>query len=419
MAVNKRPKILVVDDEVGIRELLMEILSDEGYSVVVAENAEAAWEARLREPMSLVLLDIWMPGKDGLTLLKQWTDAGLADLPIIVMSGHATIDTAVEAVKLGALEVLEKPIATNRLLVSLQNALSTGRSEKGNPDIIRTNFGKAHVLQQFKKQLLEASASQRPALFVGTPNAGVLFFAQMLVPSKTKVVFLDRGDQLEGSTDTILRDAAGGLIVARLIDLLTPVQQSGLLALVREAGRVEARLAAGSIENPEVLEKDKGFNKTLLDAFSNHVISLPSLPQYIEDIPYIVDIITRRLTDNTDMAGRQLTPEAVNLLTQHHYENDFMELLSLIRSALIYTSGSKVDATTVKIMMEQYAINSSLKGVSSDIFSMPLREARNCFEREYFRRIMQVARGNIQHAAQISGLERTYLYRKLKYHKED
>ena len=118
--------ILVVDDEMGIRELLSEILSDEGHAVEVAENAQLAREYRLRQAPDLVLLDIWMPDTDGVTLLKEWAAQGLLTMPVIMMSGHATIDTAVEATKIGALNFLEKPIALQKLLKAVEQGLARG-----------------------------------------------------------------------------------------------------------------------------------------------------------------------------------------------------------------------------------------------------------------------------------------------------
>ncbi|CAB3752635.1 response regulator transcription factor EsaR [Paraburkholderia humisilvae] len=120
--------ILVVDDEMGIRELLSEILSDEGHVVEVAENAQDAREYRLRQAPDLVLLDIWMPDTDGVTLLKEWAAQGLLTMPVIMMSGHATIDTAVEATKIGALNFLEKPIALQKLLKAVEQGLARGSS---------------------------------------------------------------------------------------------------------------------------------------------------------------------------------------------------------------------------------------------------------------------------------------------------
>ena len=122
-------EILVVDDEIGIRELLSEILGDEGHSVHLAENAQQAREAREQNPVDLVLLDIWMPDTDGVTLLKEWATGGKLTMPVIMMSGHATIDTAVEATRIGALDFLEKPIALQKLLKAVEQGLARGRAQ--------------------------------------------------------------------------------------------------------------------------------------------------------------------------------------------------------------------------------------------------------------------------------------------------
>src|SRR5580693_6652846 len=125
--------ILVVDDEMGIRELLSEILSDEGHVVEAAENAQEAREFRLRQAPDLVLLDIWMPDTDGVTLLKEWAAQGQLTMPVIMMSGHATIDTAVEATKIGALNFLEKPIALQKLLKAVEQGLARGNPAPAAP----------------------------------------------------------------------------------------------------------------------------------------------------------------------------------------------------------------------------------------------------------------------------------------------
>ncbi|MDP2370896.1 response regulator [Rhodoferax sp.] len=128
--------ILVVDDELGIRDLLWEILNDEGHSVEVAENAAQARAARLRDRPDLVLLDIWMPDTDGVTLLKEWSSTGALTMPVIMMSGHATIDTAVEATKIGALAFLEKPITLQKLLKAVEQGLTRGAVRKPTPSVL-------------------------------------------------------------------------------------------------------------------------------------------------------------------------------------------------------------------------------------------------------------------------------------------
>jgi len=129
--------ILVVDDEHGIRDLLSEILNDEGHAVELAENAAQARAARLRERPDLVLLDIWMPDTDGVTLLKEWASTGLLTMPVIMMSGHATIETAVEATKIGAMAFLEKPVTLQKLLKSVEQGLAKSLAQQRDPRLLR------------------------------------------------------------------------------------------------------------------------------------------------------------------------------------------------------------------------------------------------------------------------------------------
>src|SRR5262245_40369474 len=146
--------ILVVDDEIGIRELLTEILSDEGYTVRAAENASTARDHRARERPDLVLLDIWMPDTDGVSLLKEWAAGGMLTMPVVMMSGHATIDTAVEATRIGAMDFLEKPIAMQRLLTTVKRALRTGSA----PPLARltlANLGRSSVVADLRKRLAQ------------------------------------------------------------------------------------------------------------------------------------------------------------------------------------------------------------------------------------------------------------------------
>jgi DNA-binding NtrC family response regulator len=169
--------ILVVDDEIGIRELLSEILADEGHAVFTAENAAAARSARSREELDLVLLDIWMPDTDGVTLLKEWASTGQLTMPVIMMSGHATIDTAVEATRFGALEFLEKPIAMARLLTAVRSGLERGR-----------------VMRNMRMAVPASSTALPPAASVSTVEAdsAAAKHAEMAQPSEHNGVALDQ-----------------------------------------------------------------------------------------------------------------------------------------------------------------------------------------------------------------------------------
>ena len=156
--------ILVVDDELGIRDLLQEILNDEGHAVEVAENAQQAREARQRDRPDLVLLDIWMPDTDGVTLLKEWSSAGVLTMPVIMMSGHATIDTAVEATKIGALAFLEKPITMQKLLKAVEQGLTRSTVRKMLPPAF------APVVDAVSIELLDETGAETAATGDGNGN---------------------------------------------------------------------------------------------------------------------------------------------------------------------------------------------------------------------------------------------------------
>src|SRR5262249_1880802 len=159
-------QILVVDDEVGIRELLFEILRDEGYGVRLAENAQTARAARKEMRPDLVLLDIWMPDIDGITLLKEWAGSGLLTMPVVMMSGHGTIDSAVEATRIGAFDFLEKPISLPKLLATVGKALAGGRVLP-KTGLTLVNLGRARVVQDLRQRLDQVARLRTQALLTG------------------------------------------------------------------------------------------------------------------------------------------------------------------------------------------------------------------------------------------------------------
>ena len=177
-------QILVVDDEIGIRELLSEILSDEGYQVQLAENAAEARAFRSQTRPDLVLLDIWMPDTDGITLLKEWASAGLLTMPVVMMSGHGTIDTAVEATRIGAYDFLEKPIALQKLLATVGRALKHG-GEQAQPTLSLATLGRAPLVVELKQRLERVINLRTPLLLTGEPGCGIELAARFLHPRNT------------------------------------------------------------------------------------------------------------------------------------------------------------------------------------------------------------------------------------------
>ena len=163
--------ILVVDDEIGIRELLSEILKDEGYFVRVAENAATARAMRREARPDLVLLDIWMPDMDGISLLKEWAASGQLTMPVVMMSGHGTIESAIEATRIGACDFLEKPISLPKLIATVGKALQGGRVLP-KPGLNFEHLGRAKIIDELKQRLEQVSRLKMPLLLTGEVGCG-------------------------------------------------------------------------------------------------------------------------------------------------------------------------------------------------------------------------------------------------------
>jgi two-component system nitrogen regulation response regulator NtrX len=229
-------QILVVDDEIGIRELLSEILSDEGYDVQLAENAGAARAFRTQIRPDLVLLDIWMPDTDGITLLKEWASSGQLTMPVVMMSGHGTIDTAVEATRIGAYDFLEKPIALQKLLATVGRAITRGEQR---PQAIAAlaMLGRTPVIQELKQRLERIAASRAAVLIQGAPGCAFEACARALhVPSNPWHV-VDHGTQTVDTPLDLLQAARGGTLFVRDVAEFSRLEQRGLQVLLSQADR--------------------------------------------------------------------------------------------------------------------------------------------------------------------------------------
>src|SRR5574343_57587 len=200
--------ILVVDDEVGIRELLSEILIDEGYDVRLAENATAARKVRNELRPDLVLLDIWMPDTDGISLLKEWHAGGLLNMPVVMMSGHGTIDTAVEATRFGAFDFLEKPIALQKLLSTVQKALRHD-TPPARPALTLEAFSRSAIVKEFRRRLEQAAAKAPIVWLKGAVGGMAEICARTLQPPRAP--WLDLSTVTSALTQDMLEKVRGGI----------------------------------------------------------------------------------------------------------------------------------------------------------------------------------------------------------------
>ena len=218
-------QILVVDDEIGIRELLSEILSDEGHQVMLAENAGAARVLRSRQRPDLVLLDIWMPDTDGITLLKEWAATGQLTMPVVMMSGHGTIDTAVEATRIGALDYLEKPIALQRLLATVKRALRN-QEVAASPRLALSTLGRSPVLAELKKRLAQLAQAGAPLMLRGERGMHPELFARHLLAAGAP--FVSAPAALSEPPSEVLAQAGGGILFVPELARLARTEQKNL-----------------------------------------------------------------------------------------------------------------------------------------------------------------------------------------------
>jgi DNA-binding NtrC family response regulator len=406
-------QILVVDDEIGIRELLSEILIDEGHDVRTAENAAAARQARDEARPDLVLLDIWMPDVDGITLLKEWAAGGQLTMPVIMMSGHGTIDTAVEATKVGALDFLEKPIGMQKLLAAVSHGLERG--QKRLPvGLSLAAFTRSAPLKDLKRRIEQVASKSRALLLRSGPGGIVELAARTLqVPGKAWV-------DLAGSSEPLslesLEAASSGVLYCEELARLTRLQQKNLLFALERLEKFNLRLIAATAQDAAGLATH-GWDDASLRRLSEVWLAMPSLAELKDEIPEIASHLLTGLVEAGDTPLRRFSTGALNSLRQHAWPGGYGELKSAIRSLALAALDEEIDSDEIRRVLFPEAPGAPaivLPCLSSEALELPLREARELFERAYFEHHLRADGGNMTRLAEKSGLERTHLYRKLK-----
>ncbi|HOB02436.1 MAG TPA: response regulator [Casimicrobium huifangae] len=404
-------EILVVDDEVGIRELLHEILEDEGFVVRLAENAGTARELRRKHNPSLVLLDIWMPDADGVTLLKEWKAAGLLTMPVVMLSGHATIETAVEATRIGAFDFLEKPIGLQKLLSTVQRALKVGQAKRASA-INLADLGESQVINELRARLETLVNERRTALLTGEVGVGFIECARALHEPNTPWLVLESGQRLISSPLEILESARGGTLYCPEVAHLSRSEQRSLAFMLGKTGTYGVRIVCASSEPLGQLSGEGRFDPTLFALLSSCTVVIPPLRSRRSDLAGLIERCALAFSPD---APARLSPEVRQLLESAPWPGNLIQLQSVLSSLLL----SNNDDITVDHLQ---AILGDLRDTSApdrpalppEFFELPLREAREAFERIYFENLLGRESSNMSRVADKAGLERTHLYRKLK-----
>jgi two-component system, NtrC family, nitrogen regulation response regulator NtrX len=405
-------QILVVDDEVGIRELLSEILREEGYQVRLAQNAAEARQIRGRARPDLVLLDIWMPDTDGITLLKEWATTGQLTMPVIMMSGHGTIDTAVEATRIGAYSFLEKPIALQKLLATVGTALKHGVAS-AQPTPALATIGRSAAVEQLRGQLERLQSLRTSVLFVGEPGTGSEQCARFLHQPHTPWLAPDDFSLLDQVAGEFPDAVAQGVLFMRAVDTLTATQQRNLLAQAGNLERAQARiLSSTSVSLPERIATGD-FDPRLYAVLAGTILRVPALRERPEDVPELASLVLARAIEAREVPARSLNTAALNALRNYHWPGNLVQLESVVKSCAQLARGAEIGVADVT-----NALASLEAPLPSPMHALPLdrglREARDAFERIYFEYHLSREAGNMSRVAMRVGLERTHLYRKLK-----
>ncbi len=442
----KQPYILVVDDEPDIRQLIQEILQDEGYQVAVAKDGEDAHTQVHNRTPSLILLDIWMPGVDGITLYKQLLAEG-CQAPVIFMSGHGTVETAVEATRLGADTFLEKPLSMGRLLPAVERALSASQSTQTNTPNTHKHqsasqlIGKSPTMQQLREQLAHVARFSLPVLIEGEAGTGKAFSARYLhhngpqcdgpfvechlaaLPIQAMISTLF-GKQKGGEiTQGKVEQAHGGTLFITNIEQLPLAQQDYLIGYLksgeyfRQGGdtplKSACRLICTSTRDLPALIDDGHFRNDLYHLLKSASIHTPTLREHSEDIPELLTHFVDHFVENEKLPYRHFGLPLQNQLRNYHWPGNIKELNNIIRQLLITGAEPEVQLKELSGLLH----TESAKTTPSDydeLFSLPLREAREAFERRYFTHQMEQQNGIVGKVAKASGVERTHLYRKLR-----
>ncbi len=439
------PRILVVDDEAEIRNLLHDILTDEGYAVDLASNAGQAREARAASEHDLILLDIWMPDADGISLLRDWAGGDGLTCPVVMMSGHGTIDAAVEATRLGAFDFIEKPLSLSKLLQVVQQALDSGRQKRKNgsafSSVPATPSGKSRVMQQLREQVQRAAGSDAPVLFLGELGAGREIFARYLhahsprahqkLVNLTPASISDESAALEllGTvqngvvTPGLLDQAQGGTLFIKGLEDTSPLLQKLLLTVIESkaytrvgaqtAEPLNVRLVSSAQPMFATRVGQDGFRADLFIRLNTITLHVPALRERAEDVPELLRHYAERLADEERLPLRRFGVSAQNRLRNYPWPGNVQELRNLVRRLLILGGSEEIRLDELERELNaQTAEDEPL--VKHDLLALPLREAREQFERAYLQQQLMLCNGKVGQLAKRVGMERTHLYRKLR-----
>ncbi len=447
--------ILIVDDEADIRELVAGILEDEGYGTRTARDSDEALNAINSRRPSLVFLDIWLQGSklDGLQLLGL-VKGEHAELPVVMISGHGNIETAVAAIKEGAYDFIEKPFKADRLVLVAERALENSRLRREVKELKQiapfpnSLIGRSIALSHLRQTIEKVAPTNSRVLIVGPSGAGkelaartihalsarsagpfVVINAAAMTPERmeTELFGTEQSNGGQQSKVGALEEAhTGTLFIDEISDMPRETQSKILRVLVEQTFQrvngntrvaVDVRIVSSTARNLEEEIAAGKFREDLFHRLSVVPVRVPPLAERREDIPALIEHFQEQISQATGLARRRIGDDAVAVLQSHDWPGNVRQLRNNVERLMILAGGDPDAVITANMLPPDVGsmVPTMPRGNGGEhLMGMPLREAREAFEREYLRAQISRFGGNISRTAEFVGMERSALHRKLK-----
>ncbi len=405
--------ILIIDDEPDIREIVKDILEDEGHNCTLAGDGQQARDILEKQRPDLIFLDIWMPDVDGITLLRELKNKD-PSLTIVMMSGHGTIETAVEATRLGALDFIEKPLSTAKLLHAVEDALAQQQSAPI-ATAVDAPIGKSPEIELLREHAQRVATHDMPILLRGENGVGKHHFAQYLhsISNYAQGQFLEvPPESFPVEAQKLMGLAKGNCLFINDLALLSTEAQTLLLYLLENNKLSEGQLICATELSLEAGINQGSFQEALYYQLNSISLLLPPLRDHCEDIPELVQYFVDKQTTEKQLPYRHFSVAAQNRLRNHPWPGNILELENLIQRLLLLGDNEEIDTPEIDDALEPLPETD----VTHDFidYGLPLRESREQFERNYLLHKLNETDGNVGRAAKLAGMERTHLYRKLR-----
>jgi two-component system nitrogen regulation response regulator NtrX len=440
------PRVLIVDDEPGVRSALSGVLRDEGYDVDAAVSGEACLERLTGQVYDVVVLDIWLPGMDGLATLARMRERKV-DAQVVVISGHGSVESAVRAIKMGAFDFVEKPLSLDKTVLVVRNALRQRRLEAENQALRArvgpedTLVGDSRAMAHLREQIAMAAPTNGRVLIFGENGTGKELVARSihalsqrcaepfvevncaaipedLIESElfghvrgafTGAVSDRRGKFEVARGGTIFLDEIGDMSLRTQAKVLRVLQEQVIEPVGSSTRiRVEARVLAATNKDLPVAIREGGFREDLYFRLKVVPIFVPPLRERIEDVPRLAEHFMAMLAQEYGRRPKTFGADAVRVLQRYGWPGNVRELRNLVERLMIMAPEERVTARDVAVL------DAPVAGPPEPVGTASLLEARDRFERDYILRALAAQGGNISRAAEVLGVERSNLYRKMR-----